>query len=426
MDTIKKMSVLACLLCFTGGGLADCFAQNKDSLIIQEIGFEEAKSLMLKNNLQLIAAYYDISIAEADIIQSKLWANPYFVWNQDMYSNEKNEYFDFTNQRLIQINQTFSVAGKHTNTVKLAKKGKELNELMLLDVTRSLVYELGERYLSLFGLQEKQKLYEETQQKYLQLIASTENKLGVGAVPLNEVTRLRSELIAIRSEAIHNRNEISAEMKELKILLNLSDNIYLQTSEKAVNPLASLDLENLQNEALTARADYLISKKQIEYEEQNLRLQRSLAMPDIMLGYQPSDKGSNYVRPYHGLVLEMNIPIFDRNQGNIRKARVQIDKTKSQNQFNELNIRNEVTQSLNQLQNSREGYDAFSDDFMNTIDNLNQNSQDNYDKRNINLLEYIDLQRIYIQNRIQYIDLKNEYQKAVNLLNFTVGKEVID
>lgn len=426
MVSIKKLRTLACVLLWTSLGLFEGIAQNKDSLMARKLDFAEAKSLLIKNNLRLIAAYYDISLAEADIIQAKLWANPYFVWNQDMYSNEKNEYFDFTKQRLIQINQTFSVAGKHTNTVKLAKKGKELNQIMLLDVMRSLVYELGERYLALFALQEKQKLYVETERKYLQLIESTENKLRVGAIPLNEVTRLKSELIAIRTEAIHNRNEISDEMTELKNLLNISENVYLQTSEKEIKPLLLLDLENLQIEAVSSRADFLVGKKQIEYEQQNLKLQKSLAMPDVMLGYQPSDKGSNYVRPYHGLVLEMDVPLFDRNQGNIRKARVSIDKAKSQNQLNELTIRNEVSQSFNQLQNSKEGFEAFSEDFLKTINDLNQNSQNNYDKRNINLLEYIDLQRIYIQNRTQYIELKNEYQKAINRLNFTVGKEIIE
>lgn len=133
MVSIKKLRTLACVLLWTSLGLFEGIAQNKDSLMARKLDFAEAKSLLIKNNLRLIAAYYDISLAEADIIQAKLWANPYFVWNQDMYSNEKNEYFDFTKQRLIQINQTFSVAGKHTNTVKLAKKGKELNQMMLLD-----------------------------------------------------------------------------------------------------------------------------------------------------------------------------------------------------------------------------------------------------------------------------------------------------
>ena len=398
--------------------------QKKDSTIM--LTYQDAKALLIKQNLRLVAAYYDIAIAEADVMQAKLWSNPYFVWNADMYSLEQDQYFDFTNQRLIQINQTFSIAGKHTNTVKLAKKGKELNMLMMQDVLRSLMYELGEKYLALYALQEKENLFTETLNKYEQLIQSSENKLRVGAIPLNEVTRLKSEMIAVRTESIQNRNEIMQEMTELKTLLNIGDNVYIQTTEKIISGLTNLNLSGLQTEALSNRADFQLSRKQIEYEQQNLKLQRSLAMPDLMLGYQPSDKGSNYVRPYSGVVLEMYVPIFDRNQGNIRKAKIQIEKSKSQNQLNEIVIKNEVAQSLNQLENSKQGFDAFSNDFLNTINDLNRNSQSNYDKRNINLLEYIDLQRIYIQNRLQYIDLKNEYQRSINQLNFTVGKEVIE
>ncbi len=390
------------------------------------LNYEEAQKMLLKENLQLLSSYYDISLAEADLVQAKLWTNPYLVWNQDLYSMEKNQYFNETNQRLIQFNQTFSVAGKYTNTVKLAKINVELNKLMLQDVLRCLLYELGTKFLNLNALQQKNTLYTNTLAKSEQLIKSAENKYRVGAMPLNELTRLKSERIAVQTEAIHNRNDILVEMTDLKNLLNVSNGVYVQVADYQPDMAASaLNTEALITDALLNRTDYLLSKKQIQYEERDLKLQKSIAMPDIMLGYQPNDKGSNYVRPYQGLVLEMNVPLFNRNQGGIQRAKVKIDQAKSQNQFAELKIRNEVQQSYDKLFNSRQGFEAFSATFLQTIEDLNRNSINNYDKKNINLLEYIDLQRIYIQNRLQFIDLQNEYLNAINQLNFSVGKQII-
>jgi outer membrane protein, heavy metal efflux system len=422
--TLKTIFKWICLWLFFG--LSQSYAQEKVVVDTLQLSYAEAKARLLKHNLTLLAAHYDISIADAEVIQAKMWNNPYFVWNADMYSLEKNTYFDYTNQRLIQINQTFSIAGKHVNTIKLAKINKEVNLLIVQDVIRGLLFELGDKYLTLNALQLKAALFEETLQKYEQLIQNAENKLRVGSIPLNEVTRLKSELIGVRSESIANQNEINLAISELKVLLNISAHTYIRT--QAVSPAVTIpmNLDSLVNEAMENRVDLQVAKKQVEYEQRNLKLQRSLAMPDVMLGYQPSDKGSNYVRPYSGIVLEMNVPIFDRNQGNIKKAKIQIDKAQTQNQLNELKIRSEVQQSFEQLQNYRAGFGLFNVEFLQTTEDLNRNAQANYDKKNINLLEYIDLQRIYISNQLQYIDMKNELQRAINHLNFTIGKQIIE
>ena len=59
------------------------------------------------------------------------------------------------------------------------------------------------------------------------------------------------------------------------------------------------------------------------------------------------------------------------------------------------------------------------------MEELNKNADQNYDKKNINLLQYIDLRRIYVDNQLQYINLQLEYRQTINKLNFSVGKEVL-
>src|SRR3954470_19316448 len=104
------------------------------------ISFQEAKARLLSSNLGLLAAYYDVDIAKAQVIQARLWNNPYFIFNGDMYNTETNEYFHFRNQHLLQLEQTFSYAGKHTNTVKLARVNVEMAEKQMEDVLRSLLF----------------------------------------------------------------------------------------------------------------------------------------------------------------------------------------------------------------------------------------------------------------------------------------------
>lgn len=422
--------MLRCFWCLWLGLHWISFAQTatEKSTVKQSmtLSFQEAKTRMLKENLSLLAAYYDISIAEADLIQSKLWTNPYFIWNQDLYSVERNEYLNFNNQKLVQVEQVFSISGKYVNRVRLAKLGIEQNKLALQEAIRGLMMDLGEHFLALNALQQKAALYQSTLARYDELIKSAEDKLRVGAMSSNEVVRLRSELIAVKAEATHNQNDILAEMSALRIILNLTEDVNIETIDKSPTTNIAFEMAKLISDAMENRPDYKLSINQIDYQKQDLKLQKSMAVPDIKLAYQPHDRGSNYVRPYQGLNLEMPLPLFDRNQGNIKMAKAKISQAELNFQLAENTLRNEVQESYAQMINSKKGFEEFSDEFLKRIEELNTNAIYNYGKKNINLLEFIDLQRIYIQNKLQFIDLKNEYQRAINKLNFTVGKQLAE
>ena len=205
-------------ICLVLTGLSG-YAQVVDSVHMVTLSYDEAKAILLKENLTLLASYYDVSASEAELIQSKLWNNPNLVWNQDLYSVEQNKYFNYKNQRLLQFEQIFSVAGKHTNTVRLSKVGVSLSKLQLQDVLRSLLFELGDVYYSLHAAQQKQELYLQTLSRYEQLINSAQEKQRVGSMAANEVLRLKSEQIAIRAEATQNNNEVLELMSGLRIML---------------------------------------------------------------------------------------------------------------------------------------------------------------------------------------------------------------
>jgi outer membrane protein, heavy metal efflux system len=411
------------LLCFCVLSAKLCsYAQNMDTLVLP---YNEAKKILLRDNLKILSGYYDISLAEADLVQSKLWRNPYFVWNQDMYSVNRNDYFNFKLQTLIQVEQVFSISGKHVNGVRLAKAGIKQSKAQLQETLRGLLYELGAVYMELYGLQKKQKLYKNTLEKYKTLIESAENKLRVGAMSKNEVLRLKSEQLATKSDALKNQNEVLQDMSKLRQLLNFRENVHIITQKKEDIIASEPTLADLLVLAQD-RPDMELTRTNLEYARTNLRLQRSNAVPDMKLGYQPTDRGSNYVRPYSGLVFEMSLPVFDRNQGNIKSAKAKIDQTSVQQLALDNQIRNEVAEAFAKLVNTKEGLKQFSPEFLEDIENLNKNAQTNYDRKNINLLEYIDLQRIYLQNQLQYIDFQNEYQKSINQLNFSVGKEILE
>ncbi len=387
--------------------------------------FLQAKDRLIKENFYLLAAYYEINQAEAQVVQAKLYYNPTIYWNQEAYNKTQDKYLKASNQYETQISQTISIAGRHTNTVKLARINLELNKVQFTDVMRSLLYDLGNNYNNLAALEAKEKLYTEVLSSYQRLIVASKKELEVGAISVTEDLRIKSEYIAVKSQALDNANQKEQYLSQLRTLLQYPKDTLIQVAQKIPLYNSTFVLDSLIDRALAARPDLKVSKFYQEYQQQNLKLQRSLAVPDLSIGYD-YDLGGNYRPNYSGLVLQMPLPLFNRNQGNIKEAKYNIQQSLLQRDYLKITITNQVISSFNQYKKIYEGLTNYTDEYLNNLTQLNRNTNTYFQKRDISLLEFIDYQRIYISTNIQLIELRQQFLNSVNTLNFSIGETVID
>lgn len=397
-------------------------AQNADTVL----SFQEAKVRLMNYNLGLLSAYYEIDIAKARVIQARVWNNPYFIINGDMWNSETNEYFALRNQILIQVEQTFSYAGKHTNSVRLARVGVEMAEKIMEDILRSLLFELGNTYSDLAALQAKEILYRQVITNYDKLMEATRKQLEVGAISLTEAIRLEAEYLDVKADAVANYNEKEKAISDLRTLLRFRQDTTFFVEQKLPVIGEEFDPLQLAEQAVTSRPDVQVSKLNMKWQETNLKLQRSSGVPDIKFGYQPQDRGSNYIRPYHGFTSEIFIPVFDRNQGRIKQAQFFAKQSVLLYGQLENQVRNEVAAAYNRFKNSNAGLGNYKPEFLDRLRELNESTNSNFQKRNISLLQFIDQQRIFILTNIQLIELKRQFLNNVNELNFSIGTNLIE
>lgn len=390
------------------------------------LSFQDAKTRMLRHNMTLLAGYYDINIAKAKVITAKQWNNPNVIFNGDIWNSETNEYLRSRNQHLFQMEQIFGIAGKHINTVKLARIGVEMAEKQMQDVIRGLFFELGNTYTEAASLQAKSVLYRQVLANYDKLMEFTRRQLQVGAISQLEGVRLEAEYLDVKAEALRNYNDLEDKMADLRVLLQYPEDTTFWVEQTPPVIGSEFELKELTEEALASRPDLEAAKINIRYQQRNLKLQVSTGVPDIKVGYQPQDRGSNYIRPYHGYTTEVLMPLYNRNQGNIAMAKHQIKQ--SELQFLQLDnqVRNEVTAAYKRYVSSNNGLANYNSEFLDRLRQLNQSTNENFQKRNISLLQFIDQQRIYIQTNIELIELKRLYLDNVNELNFYVGTNIIE
>jgi cobalt-zinc-cadmium efflux system outer membrane protein len=419
------LKYLLAVLCIAMTG--NLYSQDqKSEQKVLELTYPEAVGILFQQSLPLVSAHFEVEASEGELLQSRAWNNPHFNWNQDLYSAERNEYFNQKNQRLIQLDFLFSVSGKHTRGVKLAKIGVEQNKLLYENTKRSLVYELGIKFHELLMLQQRNELYKGVFGQFKTLIDAFEIQFKVGEIPGSELVRLKSELLTLQNSIVSNQNERERVMSELRALLNLEATVELVALENNITIPESgvLNFEALLDHAALSRPDYLAKLNEISYQEMNLKLQKSRSVPDLMIGYQPHDKGSNYVRPYTGLVVEMDVPIFNRNQGNIAISKAEVEKSKVEAEYALNSLQNEISASLNKYFHSKSALANYNSEFLNELETLNKSALQNYNNKNINILQYLDMQRTYINTMSEYLGLKSEIVQRVIDIEFTTGYQL--
>jgi len=386
--------------------------------------YEEGKSKMLKENVRLMAEYYNLDIAEAEIQQKRLWDNPLFVWNAEMYSLAENNYFNFANQKLLQIEYSFSVSGKRINAIKEAKIAKEIALFALSDVLRGLVLEYSNAFYEFIELQEMNDLLIETASQYDRLIEQYTLGSELGVNSESELVRLKAEKQTILTDINENEKELLALELTLRMLMNYRSGVKLVAKKDltTINPIISVD--QLVGTAMNGRPDLKIAQKNISLYQATLKKEKSEIVPNINLGYQPHDQGSNHVRPYVGMVFEMGIPVFNRNQGNIAKAKIQIDQSSLLLQYKTEEVKNEVLMAMETFKRTQELKNSYNLELIDQMEVLAKNAKINYESKNISLYEYIDFQRSYIENKLNYIQANRKFNEAINLMNFVVGMDL--
>lgn len=98
-------------------GISVMMACNTHSLLYAQdtirITLPQTEGIFLEKNLGLLAEKYNISIAEAQVVQSKLYPNPNFAISGNLYNPERKKMFDVgnnTGQYTIDVQQLVLLA----------------------------------------------------------------------------------------------------------------------------------------------------------------------------------------------------------------------------------------------------------------------------------------------------------------------------
>jgi cobalt-zinc-cadmium efflux system outer membrane protein len=402
---------------------------NNDSV---KINLSVAEKRFLQNNLQLLAAKYNINAARAAIIQAELWSNPNVSIGQNIYNKFTGKYFDFTKtgNTDIQIQQLILLAGKRNDQIKIAEINSNIAEDSFYDLLRTLKSELRTDLYDLYFLQESLYFYDETIPSVKKTVDASEKIFENHSILLAEVLRLKSLLFTLESERLSIVTQISGIENDLNILLADSTGInsyfipQINYQSFDSSDVKNISLNDAIQTAYESRTDIKIAGLNLKSEEANLALQKALAIPDVTLGGAYSRHGS-YVPDYIALTLSIDLPLFNRNQGNIIVSENNIEADKVLLNQAKNSVKKDVVSAYDKAFETNKLYRNFDNKFTDEYKKLASGMIANYENRNMTIIEFTDFYESYRTSILQTIQLQNSRIDSFENLNFAAGKDLL-
>ncbi|MCS6820889.1 MAG: TolC family protein [Microscillaceae bacterium] len=411
-------------------GQATCQAQ--DTL---KLDLKLAEQIFLEKNFALLAQKANISLIKAQEIQTKLWDNPQISFEQSIYNPQskrafplRTEYADGTQgQNIFIVSQLFLLAGKRNKRFQMAQLETQIAEQDFYDLLRTLKYTLRTTFYDLYYTQQIIKIYEEQIASISVTIQLLNEQYKKGNVAWKEVIRLKSFLLTLQNEEKELFETIIEKQATLNTLLGETKNIYYvpQVSENYADryQLNKVSIQQLYALAQENRQDLKKVALQKRLAELNVNYQKALAIPDLNV-QAVYDRNGSYIPNYWGIGVGIQLPVFNRNQGNIASAQKQLEVQALNEKASQNQLLNEIIRTYNQALQIQKLYESLDKNFINEFDKLFDNVQENYQKKNITLLEFLDYYESYKSNIIHINQLQNQRRQIFEQINYIVGTEV--
>lgn len=418
---LKKWLPLALGFCFTS-----VCALAQPVMDTLRLTLPAAEKMFLDSNYQLLAQRYNVDANQALVIQAKLWPNPNFQIGHTLYSGTLHEWFPTgaNDETTMGLSQLILLAGKRNKSIKVAQANVTLSQYQFFDLMRTLKYTLRTDFFQIYYLRKSALVYD-AEIKALQHISEAfSEQVGKGYISEKEAVRIKAQLYSFTSEYNDLINQINDTESELRLILQTKPTHFIDPDVDSVS-LIALDpakypLTTLIDSAYHNRTDLQIARQNTRINQLQYNYQKALAVPDLSLslGY---DEAGSFLYNYYGVGASIDLPFFNRNQGNIKNAKILIESTRATEKSTQATVDENVTRALQKAFDEQKLMRTIDPKFFGDFQRLMGQVLLNYQKRNISILDFLDFYDSYKQNTLQINTIQFNLVSAFEDINYYTG-----
>lgn len=386
---------------------------------VKRLALDEALALARENNQSLQASRANV------LSQEQLVKTAY-----DIPKTEVSMGYGYLNgkeQRDMSLNVSQALSpftyGKKKN---ILQKEYESAEIQLQGKMIAVEFEIKQTWENILYAQSKKKLLEQQFTLLKAFSKSAKLRYETGETTLMESNVAQAKEQEISVLLTQNNTFLQNEKSKIKTFLNLETDFELSERELVYDehdPWADLNLE--ENNSLQ------LANKEIERVEATRKLEKSLLLPDVTLGYAIESgaglraNGTNYGRELRipSYTVGLSIPIFFGSQSKkIKAMKYSIEQAELEKSYLHKQLSESVQQQLEIINAQQSVIDYYQESALLNASIIQDHANKSYNNGDISYVEYIQSMETALNIQINYLDAVLQYNLGHNALHYLVNQ----
>jgi cobalt-zinc-cadmium efflux system outer membrane protein len=400
---------------------ASTLAQKPGAAVIT---LDEAIQMALQHNHNLLAARTVIQQNEAEETTANLRPNPLILGDSDFLpvfqpSNFSADYLDNTAQWDLGISYLFERGKKRQHRLQAARDLTAVSRSQVADNERTLSFTVASQFINV-------ELAESTLELANEDLKSFQDTVDIGEARYKAGDIGESDLLKIRLQLLQFQTDVSAaQLARTQGLSDLRQLLGYESVGPDYDVAGSFDyqavkggLEDFQAKALETRPDLKAANLSVTAANSQLGLQKAIGKRDFT--GQINYTHLAYLNDV-SLFGQMQMPIFDRNQGEIARAGFAVTQTQQQQLFATGQVLTDVRDAFEGLHANDQIVGLYRSGYLDQAQQSRDISEYAYRHGAASLLDFLDAERSYRATQLAYRQALAAYLLALEQLRQAVG-----
>jgi cobalt-zinc-cadmium efflux system outer membrane protein len=388
------------------------------------IDLEQAIQMAVVHNHALKAARTEIQQSQAEEITAAIHPNPVFTYD-DLYvpiftpsqltANTLNEITEFD----LGVSYTFERGHKRQARIRAARDQTAVTRSQVSDTERGLMFNVAQQFIGILLAKSNLQFATQDLASYQQTVDLSSEQYKAGAISEGDLLKIKLQLLQFQMDVSQARLSLVQAFASLRALLGYDalPEGYDVVGELACEPL-KLNQEDLQLKALQLRPDYVAAQQGVTAAQSQYSLAKANGKRDLTTTFDYTHVSALNAA---GLTLSIEIPIYDRNQGEIARTHYAIAQAQETKTGTEQGVMTDVANAYQAYKTGDEVVQLYLSGYLKQAEDSRDISEYAYKRGAASLLDFLDAERSYRATQLAYRQALATSMLAIEQLREVVG-----
>ena len=395
---------------------------------------EKLLELGANRRADLQAARQRLTIAEGRLQQARFRPNPTLSGD---YGTAKILGGGDESQFSVGVSQVFETGNKRNRRVAVAELELQQVRTEISALERRLAVEIRTAYTNALSAARQLDVLEKLISANLEIVRVIEARLKEGDVAPLDVNLIKVEADRLRIQTIQARNDLETALLQLKNIIgaDVAESIRLAPQNERP-PRLDLGMSELTDIALRERADLQAAKLGEELGTARIDLAKANSVPNVAgsVTYSRNKRITDFPPIIGGGVtnrdneltfgVTVDIPIFNRNQGEIASATGEKLQATRNREFLESTIKRDVAIAFRKYRAAAETLTIYAVQIIPRSEENLKSIRSAYGFGEFSIFEVVNEQRRLTENVTGYNQALRDYYNALNELETALGSVI--